>query len=187
MMSAEMRQLLLLRHAKSSWDDPALPDHARPLNARGRRAAQAMAAEMQRLGLSPDVVLVSSARRTLQTMEALHPFEGSPIVNVMDGLYLAPWRGMLETLNAVPDTARSVLVIGHNPGLHELALELLTPDHPQTRALGRLREAYPTGSLAEFSLAAPWHGLSPGGARLVRYVVPRDLPEAAALANEGEG
>ncbi|RVT95934.1 histidine phosphatase family protein [Rhodovarius crocodyli] len=181
-----MRQLLLLRHAKSSWDDPALPDHARPLNARGRRAAQAMAAEMQRLGLTPDVVLVSSARRTLQTMEALRPFEGSPMVTVLDGLYLAPWRGMLETLNEVPDTVRSVLMIGHNPGLHELALELLPPDHPETQALKRLRDAYPTGGLAEFGIAAPWHQLAPAGARLVRYVVPRDLPEATAMANGGE-
>jgi phosphohistidine phosphatase len=68
-----MRQLLLLRHAKSSWDDPDLPDHARPLNARGKRAAAVMAAVMQDLGLAPDIVLVSSARRTLQTLEALSP------------------------------------------------------------------------------------------------------------------
>ena len=64
-----MRQLLLLRHAKSSWDDPALSDHARPLNARGRRAATAMAQAMRELGLAPDIVLVSSARRTLQTLK----------------------------------------------------------------------------------------------------------------------
>ncbi|MFC7538294.1 SixA phosphatase family protein [Siccirubricoccus deserti] len=64
---------MLLRHAKSSWDDPGLPDHARPLNARGRRAAAAIAQAMQELRLSPDIVLVSSARRTLQTLEALTP------------------------------------------------------------------------------------------------------------------
>ncbi len=90
-----MRQLLLLRHAKSSWDDPRLSDHARPLNARGRRAARAMAAAMRDLGLAPDVVLVSSARRTLQTLEALGPLEGPPLIEPMDDLYLAPWQRLL--------------------------------------------------------------------------------------------
>jgi phosphohistidine phosphatase len=75
-----MRQLLLLRHAKSSWDDPGLSDHARPLNARGRRAAAAVAAAMRELGLQPDLVIVSSARRTLQTLEALMPFDDHALV-----------------------------------------------------------------------------------------------------------
>ena len=70
-----MRQLLLLRHAKSAWDDPGLPDHSRPLNARGRAAAVAMRQTLLGLALSPDVVLVSSARRTMQTLEALEPWE----------------------------------------------------------------------------------------------------------------
>jgi phosphohistidine phosphatase len=86
MMRAAMRQLLLLRHAKSAWDDPALADHARPLNGRGRAAARLMAAEMQHLGLTPDLVLVSSARRTLQTLEALKPLEGSPIITISTSL-----------------------------------------------------------------------------------------------------
>src|ERR1700712_4591409 len=94
--SCPMRQLLLLRHAKSSWDDPALPDHARPLNARGKRAAGAMARVMRDLGLSPDGGLVSSARRTLQTLEAFGPLPDSPIILPMDDLYLAPWTRLLE-------------------------------------------------------------------------------------------
>ena len=77
-----MRQLLLLRHAKSSWDDPGLSDHARPLNARGRRAAAAIAGAMRELRLSPDLVLVSSARRTLQTLEALTPFEDLSLIHI---------------------------------------------------------------------------------------------------------
>ena len=119
-----MRQLLLLRHAKSSWDDPALSDHARPLNARGRRAAAAIAQAMRELGLAPDIVLVSSARRTLQTLEALTPFDDPALIEPMDALYLAPWRGLLAAIQEVPETARSLLVIGHNPGLHELAMAL---------------------------------------------------------------
>lgn len=176
-----MRQLLLLRHAKSSWDDPQLADHARPLNARGRRAAAAMARAMRELGLAPEVVLVSSARRTLQTLEALAPLPDSPIVEPMDALYLAPWEKLLDAVHGVPETARSVLLIGHNPGLHELALALAGAAAMTTRdgAARRLAEAYPTGALAEFSVATPWRFLEAGGGRLVRFLTPRDLPEMA--------
>ena len=98
-----MRQLLLLRHAKSSWDEPHLSDHARPLNMRGNQAAAAMAREMRRLGLLPDLVLVSSARRTLQTLAALEPWAEPPRIEPMDALYLAPASDLLDALrNAAP-------------------------------------------------------------------------------------
>lgn len=177
-----MRQLLLLRHAKSSWDDPKLPDHARPLNGRGRRAAQAMRGAMLGLGLAPDIVLVSSARRTLQTLEALAPWEETPLIEPMDALYLAGAPQLLAVLNNVAETARSVLLIGHNPGLHELALmlagaEALRSNDPATR---KLAEAYPTGALAEFAVPGGWWQLDAGRARLLRFLAPRDLPELAA-------
>ncbi len=178
-----MRQLLLLRHAKSSWDDARLSDHARPLNARGLRAAVAMAQRMQDLGLEPEVILVSSARRTLQTHEALRGvFDHQPLVEVLDDLYLAPWPRLLEVLRGVPETARSALLIGHNPGLHDLALALLGP---AGAALGkdagqRLAEGYPTAALTEFAVASHWAGLGEGGGQLVRFLTPGDLPEPAA-------
>lgn len=177
-----MRQLLLFRHAKSSWDDARLTDHARPLNTRGRKAADAMAAEMRELGLAPDVVLVSSARRTLQTLEALQPLEGPPIIEVMDDLYLAPWPAMLDVLRRLPQTARSAMVIGHNPGLHDLALALMGPAGAAmgSAAAQRLAAGFPTGALAEFTLAAPWGQIGEGSGRLVRFLAPRDLPEVAA-------
>lgn len=175
-----MRQLLLLRHAKSSWDDPRLPDHARPINARGRRNAIAMGAAMRELGLAPDIVLVSSARRTLQTLEAIQPLEGSPLIEPMDALYLAPWQGLLDVLRGLRETARSVLVIGHNPGLHDLAMALVGP---AGMAAGgpmaeRLAQSYPTATLTELSLALPWRMLEPGGARLIRFLTPAELPAA---------
>lgn len=177
-----MRQLLLLRHAKSSWDDPRLADHARPLNARGRRAADAMAGAMRDLGLVPDAVVVSSARRTLQTLEALREMLDGPAVLPMDDLYLAPWPAMLDLLRQTPDATRSLLLLGHNPGLHDLALALAGPAGiARAGEPGRrLAEAYPTGALAEFAFPAPWSALDAGTARLVRFLVPGDLPEMAS-------
>ncbi|QXM25302.1 histidine phosphatase family protein [Elioraea tepida] len=175
-----MRQLLLLRHAKSSWDDPGLPDHDRPLDSRGRRDAAAMGEAMRRLGLSPDIVLVSSARRTLETLAAIEPLEGSPLVDEHAELYLAPAEKMLAMLHAVPETARSVLLIGHNPGLHDLALALIGPSGLASGGedARRLGEKYPTGALAEFAIATPWWGVEEGGGRLVRFLCPKDLPAA---------
>ncbi len=120
----EMRQLLLLRHAKSSWDDPTRPDRERPLNRRGQRAAAAMRQAIRDLGLVPELVLVSPARRTLQTLEALEPWDQTPLVEPTETLYLATATQLLSVLHGVPETVRSVLLIGHNPGLHELAVML---------------------------------------------------------------
>ena len=173
-----LRQLLLLRHAKSSWDDPSLSDHSRPLNARGRAAAGAMRQAMLGLALSPDVVLVSSARRTLQTLEALEPWEETPLIEPMDALYLATAPELLKILNGVAETARSVMVIGHNPGLHELAVQLAGSARDPADAK-RLADSFPTCALAEFSVPGPWRSLAPGGARLHRFLCPRDLPQLA--------
>lgn len=174
-----MRQLLLLRHAKSSWDDPALADHARPLNRRGRLAVEAMRRAMGELGLAPDLVLVSSSRRTLQTLEALEPWPDTPLVEPMDAIYLATAPELQQVLRGVSDTVRSVMLVGHNPGLHELAM-LLVGEHGKARmdtALQRLTEGYPSGALAEFSVAGSWSGIGGGGERLVRFLCPRDLPQ----------
>ena len=173
-----MRQLLLLRHAKSSWDDPGLSDHSRPLNARGRAAAAAMRQALLGLALSPDVVLVSSARRTLQTLEALEPWEETPIVEPMDALYLATAPQLLTVLNGIAETARSVMLIGHNPGLHELAVQLTGSARDPADAR-RLAEGFPTGAMAELVIPGSWRGLAAGGGRLHRFVCPRDLPQLA--------
>jgi phosphohistidine phosphatase len=177
-----MRQLLLLRHAKSSWEDAKLSDHARPLNARGRRAAAAMREAMRDLGLTPDVVLVSSARRTMQTLEVLEPWDETPLIEPMDSLYLATAPRMLTVLQGVAETARSVLLIAHNPGIHELAVLLAGEQAMQSGndATKRLAKGYPTAALAEFSAPGPWWRLEAGGARLLRFLAPRDLPETVA-------
>ena len=177
-----IRQLLLMRHAKSSWDDRQLSDHARPLNARGRMAAVLMRKAMADLGLCPNVVLVSSSRRTLQTLGALEPWDATPLIEPMDALYLAGADAMLAVLNDVAETVRSVLLLAHNPGMHDLAMQLAgdTATAPEDVMTRRLAEGYPTGALAEFTVAGPWATLRPGGARLVRFIIPRDLPDMTA-------
>lgn len=173
-----MRQLLLLRHAKSSWDDASTADRDRPLAPRGRRAAGAMRQAMQELGLTPDLVLVSPAVRTRETLDALTPWDEAPLIEVMDTLYLASAAQLLGTLRGVPETARSVLLVGHNPGLHDLAVLLLAGQGATAprQAVAHLKQGYPTGALAEFSIPGPWHQLDAGGGQLVRFLRPRDLP-----------
>ena len=176
-----MRQLLILRHAKSSWDDPLLADHARPLNARGRQAAMDMRRSLDEAGV-PDLVLVSSARRTLQTLQALGSFDPLPRVTPLDALYLADVAQLLQVLTGVDDDISRVLLIGHNPGLHDLALHLAgAPGSPESLpTLQHLTEGFPTGALAEFSVAGPWWSIGEGGTRLTRFVASRDLPGPTA-------
>ncbi len=176
-----MRQLLLLRHAKSARDDVGLSDHARPLDGAGLKAASAMRRAMRELGLAPDMVLVSPAKRTMETLEALEPWDETPLVEPMDALYLAESPQILSLLRAVPETVRSVMVVGHNPGLHDLALTLagahaMSSNRHVTRSLA---DGFPAGALAEFTVASPWHDLAAGGGRLVRFLAPKDLPEMA--------
>jgi phosphohistidine phosphatase len=170
-----MRQLLLMRHAKSSWDDTSVPDKDRPLNASGREAAARMQRAVQELGLGPDLILVSTARRTLETMEALEPWEATPLVEPMDTLYLGNAVQILNALHAVPETVRSVMVIGHNPGMHDLALDLLRGSTRATGAARRLEEGFPTAALAEFSVPGPWWQIGQGGGQLVRFLTPRSI------------
>ena len=172
-----MHQLLLLRHAKSSWDDAALPDRERPLNKRGRRAAAAMRGALHDLGLAPDVVLVSPARRTQETLAALEPWDDTPLVESMEVLYLATAQQLLAILRDVSETVRSVLLIGHNPGMHELAVMLTgtRPPSASVEAARRLATGFPTAALAELVIAGPWRQLDADGGQLLRFLTPRDL------------
>ncbi len=173
-----MRQLLLLRHAKAARDLPGVTDRDRPLTARGRRDTTNLRAAMRDFGLLPDLVLVSSSRRTMETLEVLEPWDDTPLTEALEQLYLADARQILGVLQDVPETVRGVLLIGHNPGLHELASRLARG--ATTDVARRLAGKFPTAALAEFSVAGPWHELQPGSAHLVRFLTP------AELRNEGE-
>jgi phosphohistidine phosphatase len=156
-----------------------MPDHARPLNPRGRSAAAAMRAAMAGLGLTPSLVLVSSSRRTLQTLEMLQPWATAPRTKPMDGLYLASAAELLEVLHTVPADTPSVLLIGHNPGVHDLSLHLvgeIGQRDPAAHAQALL-EGYPTGALAVLSITTSWADLGAGSGQLDHFFGPRDLPE----------
>ena len=170
-----MHQLVLLRHAKAAREEAGLPDRDRPLTSRGRREAAAVGAAMRDLGLVPDLVLVSPARRTTETLAALEPWDDTPLIETLDSLYLASEAELLATLREVAETVRGVLVIGHNPGLHALAATLAaTPaGAPAGDAGTRLAEHFPTAALAEFAVPGPWGRLGPGGARLLRFLTPK--------------
>jgi phosphohistidine phosphatase len=180
-----MRQLLLLRHAKSSWDDKTLPDRERPLNPRGRRSAADMRQAMRDLGLAPDMVMLSPSRRTSETLAALEPWDDAPLIEPIEALYLATVAQLLQALHAVPETVRSVMLIGHNPGMHDLAVRLVGPrgmaaaggQGDVSGAIAHLAAGYPTGALAEFGIAGPWWQLGTGGGQLIRFLRPRDLPQ----------
>lgn len=160
------RTLILMRHAKSDWDSPGLPDHDRPLNPRGRRSASALGDWMRERGWIPDAVLCSTATRTRQTLEGLG-LEAP--VQFLKGLYHAEAEDMHRTLKSA--TAPSVLMIGHNPGIGDFAHELLAtpPDHPRF-------EDYPTGAtlVAEFEID-DWSDLGWSKGRARDFVVPREL------------
>jgi len=159
------RRLLLLRHAKSSWDDPSLPDRERPLSPRGRRNAAAVAQHLAAAHLSPALVLCSSSLRTRETLAALLPvLDGEVVVRIDSRLYDATAADLLELLRGLPDEAASVLVIGHNPALEELVARLAGAAAP---------ERFPTGALATIETGTGWAELGAVGTRLAEVCVPR--------------
>ena len=168
-----MHQLLLLRHAKSALDDAVAPDRDRALTPRGRRDALFLRQAMRDFGLAPDVVLVSTARRTLETLAALEPWDDTPLIEPMDTLYLASGAGLLAALRDVAETVRAVLLIGHNPGLHQLASDLTDRRASAAPLVEAVESGFPTATLAEFAFAGPWFRLDHGGARLLRIVAPK--------------
>ena len=170
-----MHALHLLRHAKSSWADEKLDDHDRPLSKRGRRDAEAMARHLAGRGGTPDLALSSTAARAHATLAPLLERLKPKRVLLDRDLYLAPGRALLEYLRNTNEGVGSALLVGHNPGLHELALLLADPDSPVE--LPPLSGKFPTGALASFRFATTWSRLKPRTARLIAYVTPRELAE----------
>ncbi len=171
-----MLTLHLVRHAKASRDNP-VDDHDRPLAPRGRKAAPAMARWMAAEGIAPELVLVSTARRCRETWAGMQPeFPTRPTVEMEDGLYLASAAELLARLRRLSADRGVVMLIGHNPGLHELAVSLAGVGAAVDRR--QLQEKFSTGALATLSLPdLAWSDLGPGRLSLVRFVRPADIVE----------
>jgi phosphohistidine phosphatase len=177
-----MKELLLLRHAKSSWATPGMPDVDRPLNKRGRRAAAALARFLGNEGLRPALILSSDARRTRETLDLIREAVGERVaVHLEPKLYLADPSTLLDRLRKVPDDVPSVLMIGHNPGLQEFALELAeAAGAAAAETAARIEEKFPTAAFVRFRLKIErWRELSldrlAGAVKVVGYTIPADL------------
>ena len=183
------RELVLLRHAKSAWPD--LPDHERPLASRGRRDAPVMGRWLRRAGHVPDQVLCSTAQRTRETWELAQPGLGAdPPVSFEDRVYEASAAQLLDLARHAPPAAATLLIVGHAPGIPELALMLAGAAAPADgdggsgavppAAVDRMRAKFPTAAIAVLELTGPWDQLGPGAARLTSFVTPRDVAAAAS-------
>lgn len=168
-----MKILTLLRHAKSTWDDPVARDFDRPLNRRGRKAARAVGAEMRRLGLEFDTVIASPAMRVRETLDEVGAGLGRPLSPEFDDrVYLAAPEALLAIVRGTRDAFDRLLLVGHNPGLESLAMTL----DAGTGLRDQVAVKYPTGTLAEIELpAASWREVAAGTGRIARFIRPRDL------------
>ena len=168
-----MKRLILLRHAKAAWPDH-VEDHARPLAERGRRAAPVMAQWLVANGLRPDLALVSTALRTQETWALAAPVLGKVTKRDAASIYEASAGRLVALIRGVEPSVETLLVIGHNPGMEDLAGHLMTGEGGE--AGGRLRQKFPTAAIAVLSLPVEdWTEVGPRGGTLEHFVTPRML------------
>ena len=182
------RTLVLFRHAKSAW--PGVPDHDRPLARRGIRAAPVMGRWLREAGFLPGQVLCSTARRARETWQfAQAGLAASPPVTFDVRIYEAAATDLLVLIRQASPATGTLLLIGHNPAIEDLALLLAAPPDaaalPEAGGAGpgdvdRMRSKFPTAAIAVLESPGSWHDLAPGQARLTAFVTPRDLGAARA-------
>jgi len=170
-----MLTLCLLRHAKSSWEDASLEDFDRPLARRGEEAAPRMGAFMAAQGIEPQLILCSPATRARQTLDLVLPnLVGEPSIEFEDKLYLASSSSLLARIRKVRANVQCLMLVGHDPGMHGLAVELAGQGRPED--LHRLATKFPTAGLAVISFrASQWSEVKPKAGRLDSFTSPRRL------------
>ena len=169
-----MKTLYILRHAKSDWGDSALRDFDRPLNGRGWKAAKSMGREMRERGLAPDLVLVSPAARTTETLARVEEGYGEKFEAVENrSIYLAETETLIDLVRGAPADTNRLLIVGHNPGMHELVVALSQgPQDLRDDAASK----FPTAALAEISFdVRDWSDVAPGTGQIRSFLKPRDL------------
>lgn len=176
MASDPARRLVLLRHAKSAWPED-VADHERPLAGRGRRAAPAAGRWLRESGYVPDLVLCSTARRARETWQLAEEELGShPRTTFEPRVYGASPAELLDLARQTPSDIRTLLIVGHEPTMRDLTLELAST-HPgkDGAALESVRQKFPTAAIAVLAFTGNWAELGPGKAQLDKFVTPSDL------------
>lgn len=174
-----MLTLSLLRHAKSSWDPPGTDDFDRPLAERGLKAAPVIGAYIASHELRPELILCSAAVRTRATLDLVMPFfdPAPPALAYEEGLYLATASQLLARLRNISTRWSKVMLIGHNPGFHDLAMAL-TADTSSPMAIA-LAQKYPTATLAVLTFdTQDWSKIAPATGHLTRFVTPASLQKS---------
>lgn len=169
----------LLRHAKSSWEDPGLADFDRPLSRRGRKAAVLLGSELKRLGIAFDLVIASPAKRVTETMELFAEGYGSKLdVRFDPRIYEASLPAVLDVIREVGKDKGHLLLVGHNPTFARLAIYVSRTGDPLYL---KVADHFPTGAflLAELPVES-WAEIAPGGARVLHYLKPRELKAASS-------
>jgi phosphohistidine phosphatase len=175
MASIAARRLILLRHAKSAWPD-GLPDHDRPLAPRGRRDAPAAGRWLRKSGYVPDRVLCSTATRARETWQLAEEKLGAhPPIALEDRVYGASSADLLALARQTSVDVDTLLIVGHEPAIRELTLELASDQRGDAEAYGRVRAKYPTAAIAVLSMPGNWPELSPGQAQLAHFATPSDF------------
>jgi len=171
-----MLTLSLLRHAKSSWDDPGARDFDRPLARRGEEAAPRMGAFMAQHKIVPDLILCSPAVRARQTLDLVLPeLPGTPTVEYEEAFYLAAPKVLLERVRKIDAKVTHVMIVGHDPGMQGLAVDLAGAGDPEL--LAALARKFPTAGLAVIRFKArEWRKVGPGKGRLDVFMTPKALP-----------
>ncbi|MCU0837306.1 MAG: histidine phosphatase family protein [Rhodospirillales bacterium] len=178
-----MRTIYLLRHGKSSWKDLSLDDFDRPLAKRGRRAAVAIGRYIRHQNIEPALILCSPSKRTRQTLDGAQEEMGATIPTRFErAIYMAEAAPLFRRLKGLSHSLPSAMIIGHNPGLEQLAALLIGDagdagiDDEERTLRGMMAEKFPTGALAAITAdVEQWHDLQPGHCRLARFVRARDL------------
>lgn len=170
-----MRRLLLFRHAKTERSEPGMEDRSRKLIERGRKDAASIGAYMAAHAITPDRVMISPAARTQETWKlAAAALRRAPAGSAVERLYGATPHEILDVIKQAPANAQTLLIVGHNPGLHELALMLVASGDIETRE--QLREKLPTSGLLVIDFAFDeWAKLHPQSGRLERFITPKSL------------
>ncbi len=172
-MKAQQRKLMILRHAKSSWNEPDLDDYERPLSKRGRRDAPLMGEWMRKHGWIPDYIVSSPARRAKETALMVCDALAVEADRVVwdEHIYGAELPALLEALGKIPESAERALLVGHNPGLEELIAYLVTEESRAALAFGFMK----TATLAVLQIRDPWRRLRAHHAKLELLKRPKEL------------